>query len=178
MRYIVITLLLLLAGCKAKEKTIDRSFSDSDSVLVVNRIDTIWSTTIVRDTVFLKVKDPESNNIVITDPCDSVTNKLREFEMRAGNTVVSSRGGNLSIKTECDSVIEQYTSVEKEKKSLVKQVSELSERVSNYESKEKVVEKTGIVGWFEKWRIGIGWFVAGVVSSTVFWFIMRVIGKV
>lgn len=180
MRYKIITLILfaLIVGCKSKHEVTKRDFKTSDSTRVETRIDTVWGTTVVRDTVFLKVKDPQSSSVLITDPCDSITKKLREFEIRAGNTVISSQNGNISIRTECDSIIEQYSSVEKDRKSLLIQIRKLEEKLSDKQTSTTVSEKTGVVGFFQKWKIGIGWFVAGVVVSTLFWFVMRIIGKV
>lgn len=168
----------LLIGCKSQSTLTETNISDSDSVRVETRIDTIWGTTLVRDTVFIKVKDPQSNNVVITDPCDSLTGLLRRFEIRAGNTTVTSDGAGLSIQTECDSIVEVNKKLTMSEERFLGKIRELQEQAKEKGLIVKTSEKTGVVGWFEKWRIGIGWFLAGVIISTIFWFIMRIIGKV
>lgn len=141
---------LCIVGCKSKHVVTESSTSNSDSTETTVKVDTVIKTVVEKDTVFIKVKDPQSNNIVITDPCDSLTGLLRKFQIRAGNTTVSSQGGGLSITTKCDSVVEIFAKSEKEKDMLIRQLREALLKYTNQETKETKIEKTGFIGWMQK----------------------------
>jgi len=177
-KWLFIFLVFGVIGCKSKHSITSSNVSTSDSVVTVYRVDTIWGTTVIRDTIFLKVKDPIANNVLIKEPCDSIRGLLRDFIVKAGNTTITAEDGNLYVTTKCDSVIESYKESETEKESLLIKIKQLESQISQYESANKVEEKTGIVGWLEKWRIGISWFIAGIIVSTIFWFLMRLMGRV
>ena len=78
----------------------------------------------------------------------------------------------------CDSIKEVYERREKESMSLIRELRRLVSESNTTTISESNTEKTGFIGWFTKFRMTIGWFVAGVVVSTIFWFLMRLIGKV
>lgn len=177
-KWLFIFLVLGLIGCKSKHSITSSNISTSDSVVTVYRVDTIIETTRQTDTIFIRVKDPVANNVLIKEPCDSIRGLLRDFIVKAGNTTITAEDGSLYVTTKCDSVIESYKESEMEKESLLIKIKQLESQISQYESANKVEEKTGIVGWLEKWRIGISWFIAGIIASTIFWFIMRLLGKV
>lgn len=177
-KIILLTLFALIAGCKSKRIVTEKELSIRDSVTTVRVVDTVADIIRQTDTVYIKVKDAQANRVTIEDPCDSLTGLLREFEIRAGNTTISGRGGSLNINTECDSIIEKYSSMNKSRKNLLIKIRELESRLAEKTVSEVKEEKTGIVGWLQKWKIGIGWFVAGVVISSLFWFIMRFTGRV
>lgn len=177
-RIILLILFAGLFGCKSKDVTVDKSDRNRDSVATVYRVDTVIETIRERDTVFIKVKDPQSSNVVIDDPCDSITGLLRKFEIRAGNTTITSDGSGLSVQTACDSIIQINKQKTMTESRLLSKIRELESKLKNKETSVKVSEKTGIAGTWQLFKAHILSFIAGVVAATIFWFIMRLMGKV
>lgn len=175
---IVLILFTLLLGCKSKEKIVEREISRSDSTLVQVKRDTIWKSVIVRDTVFMRVKDPDRSNVTIKNPCDSLTGLLKNIEIKAGNTTIKTVNHDLSVESSCDSIVELYENEHTAVSNLLKQIRELT-RTSGSESVKSIdKERTGFVGWIQK--LGISFWT--ILYTTIFWlvvfFILKFTGKI
>lgn len=144
MKKLVILLLILfglmliipMVGCESycMRHHCKSSIKIKDSVYISRKDSTYIN---IKDSVI--IKEGGSVNIDLGDPCDSLTGKLKEMNLRfkngINNTVINTSTGRLLINSDCESQIERY----RNQVSLLQ--NQLSDSQYHHEQEIKVIEK-------------------------------------
>ena len=131
--FTAIIIIATLTGCKTKQITITKTNVIRDTVIQKEYI---------KDTVFktktITITEPVSNSVEIENPCDSITNKLNDFNqsLSSGGTSISvvAKDGKLTIKASIDSIRQEAVD---EYKASIKHTVDKSSKNS---SKELIID--------------------------------------
>ena len=168
MKYLAIVLVLLITfSCKTKSTLVDTRSTDSTSVVNNTIADTVFMTTIIRDTVFKEVTQQQNQDVTLNNPCDSITGVLKDFIIKAGNTTIESKNGALKVKTECDEAISIYQKNERQSDLLIKELRRMVDEKTKTDMVNIQEKETKTLGFWGK----LLWFVFGLVIGAVLVFL-------
>lgn len=164
---IILFIMLIFASCGSrKNTTTDTTFISDEKELQIKQ-DSSNVNTSEKDSVYVEKTLAVKNEVTIDNPCDTISRKLRVFNISTNNSIIKSDGKSIKVTTECEESISKFESEIKDKNAYIKEIEitnkKLQQKLTKYENESKVK-----IRW---WSLPT--FIITVVLLLFIWYVLK-----